>query len=624
MKKRIVMTVVILQLAACDTTEETEEQTSEVGETEGEGEEIESGEEEIENPSEEEEVRNELPEPVLYTEEVWSHNANEAVEIEVEVGPILVEGEHAVLPIIFGTTSETDSSLNDEIFSYNFIYEDLTTARDIRLIDSQTETASHMAVFTFEREGDQGTSFNSLETLFGEGSLNQRMTMGSEHDPAYYYSVFGAPQSEETHVFIQTLGIVENVPVVNREEFDLLTVEEAETARENEEEIEDRHAYGYPTVIEILENETTDYAFEQIQDNYLDHVYVRTVSLETYRESVDTMISRVDEVEYSTLFLSSDVLFDFDSAELTEEADAELEVAIQELEGVGGGELEIVGHTDNEHTEEYNQTLSEERAESVYDRLRELTDLNQFDEVTTLGESFREPIADNESEVGRAQNRRVELHFTPPTEQVVIESEGELPEALGVEVEYPETADVEEGRVEIMSVKQVDDLFVGRIKVLANDGNLSRQAIQVYGAGATSLTGARGRHYQESVGFSPTTLYSLTLLHGNQRYYPVDYYMETIPGTLGEEAVEEAESGESVEAAEYIVPLAERFLPHDFRINTDEEEAYYLATVVWPAVDTDEVAIELALPQIETSVGGIEQEIETVDPWRILNVPVER
>ncbi|MGC8006378.1 OmpA family protein, partial [Salmonella enterica] len=69
----------------------------------------------------------------------------------------------------------------------------------------------------------------------------------------------------------------------------------------------------------------------------------------------------------------SDVLFDIDEHELDDDADAALQAAAEELERLEGGELFIIGHTDDVLDEDYNQALSERRAESVQDRLDELT-----------------------------------------------------------------------------------------------------------------------------------------------------------------------------------------------------------------------------------------------------------
>lgn len=74
-------------------------------------------------------------------------------------------------------------------------------------------------------------------------------------------------------------------------------------------------------------------------------------------------------------------------------------------------EVAIVGHTDNVGSASYNQGLSERRANSVQVFL-----VNQgvsAGRLKTIGMSFDDPVASNDSEEGRAMNRRVELHITP-------------------------------------------------------------------------------------------------------------------------------------------------------------------------------------------------------------------
>lgn len=619
MFKRLVCMLSLTFLLGCNGEEEVaEEQIAEEVEETEDGTETEVNEGEDEEGSEEE-TETSLPDPVIVEQEIYSHSQGTEVTIQAEVGPILVENGQAVLPIVFDNLSETAIRLTEDVLSNQFVPEDLAIQSDVRLIDAQERTVSHLSIYTYERDGEQGTSFNAVETVLGTGSRNDKVTIGPDDDPTYFYAAFEAPTSEEVHVLIQTLGLVENVPVVNREDIEVPTVAEATETLENEGEVEGNHAYGVPTVLEIMEQEMVERLFEQVENTYPENVYARTMPLETYRESVETSVSRVDEIEHSTLILSADVLFEFDEASLSEEADQELEAAIAELEGVEGGELEIVGHTDDNGTEEYNQELSEDRAASVENRLSQLTDLEQFDTVNVRGEAFREPIADNETEAGQAQNRRVELHFTPPVEQVVVESEGDFPEVLGVDVEYPDTANVEEGQVEIQSLRRVDDFLVGRIKVQPNEGELSRHALQAFGT--WSLTGARGRSYRDAIGFDSSRIYTLSILHGDQRYYPIDYYMSTIPGTLGEERVEDAENGEEVEDVDYIIPLAERVTS---QMSSPEEEAYYVATVIWPVVEADEVAVELSMPDVNLVSDDLyDTEVESIQPWRILNVPVE-
>jgi hypothetical protein len=67
----------------------------------------------------------------------------------------------------------------------------------------------------------------------------------------------------------------------------------------------------------------------------------------------------------------------------------------------------VQGHTDIVGTEDYNQRLSEARARTVTDYL--LTKGIAADRLRAVGFGTRRPLADNETDEGRALNRRVEL-----------------------------------------------------------------------------------------------------------------------------------------------------------------------------------------------------------------------
>jgi len=75
--------------------------------------------------------------------------------------------------------------------------------------------------------------------------------------------------------------------------------------------------------------------------------------------------------------------------------------------------LDIYGHTDSVGSDAYNQTLSENRARSVADYLASRG--VQSERMATRGFGETQPIADNATEAGRAQNRRVEIRITPAT-----------------------------------------------------------------------------------------------------------------------------------------------------------------------------------------------------------------
>lgn len=73
--------------------------------------------------------------------------------------------------------------------------------------------------------------------------------------------------------------------------------------------------------------------------------------------------------------------------------------------------LRVTGHTDSTGSDAYNQTLSERRAGSVADYL--VTRDIERSRMLVQGAGPDQPIADNGTEQGRAQNRRVELYILP-------------------------------------------------------------------------------------------------------------------------------------------------------------------------------------------------------------------
>jgi outer membrane protein OmpA-like peptidoglycan-associated protein len=102
------------------------------------------------------------------------------------------------------------------------------------------------------------------------------------------------------------------------------------------------------------------------------------------------------------------VNFDFDKAELREDDKAVLDAAIESLKENESARVKIAGFTDNIGTEEHNQGLSERRASSVLEYL--LNGGVEANRLDSVGEGMSNPVADNATRDGRAQNRRVELN----------------------------------------------------------------------------------------------------------------------------------------------------------------------------------------------------------------------
>jgi outer membrane protein OmpA-like peptidoglycan-associated protein len=101
------------------------------------------------------------------------------------------------------------------------------------------------------------------------------------------------------------------------------------------------------------------------------------------------------------------ILFDLDSATLRAESKPVLDEVVHLLAAETAWKLTIEGHTDSSGAAAHNQALSEQRAASVKAYL--VSQGVDAARLSTAGFGSSHPVADNASELGRAQNRRVEL-----------------------------------------------------------------------------------------------------------------------------------------------------------------------------------------------------------------------
>jgi outer membrane protein OmpA-like peptidoglycan-associated protein len=102
------------------------------------------------------------------------------------------------------------------------------------------------------------------------------------------------------------------------------------------------------------------------------------------------------------------VNFDFDKSNIRADARPVLDEAIDTLKEYGDIRVSVEGHTDSRGTDAYNQGLSIRRANSVADYLEDGGISRSRMEISGFGES--RPVASNDTDDGRAQNRRVELN----------------------------------------------------------------------------------------------------------------------------------------------------------------------------------------------------------------------
>ncbi|MCG8698250.1 MAG: OmpA family protein, partial [Bacteroidales bacterium] len=112
-------------------------------------------------------------------------------------------------------------------------------------------------------------------------------------------------------------------------------------------------------------------------------------------------------VKPGTSIVLNNIFFETDKYDLKPESKHELDKLVAFLKSNWGFNIEISGHTDNQGKPDYNQQLSERRAQSVVDYLIE----NQIPEsrLTFKGYGMTKPVATNDTKEGRAQNRRTEM-----------------------------------------------------------------------------------------------------------------------------------------------------------------------------------------------------------------------
>lgn len=131
---------------------------------------------------------------------------------------------------------------------------------------------------------------------------------------------------------------------------------------------------------------------------------------EQMREKLKDQLNQVlqtKETARGLIVNMSDVLFDFNKYTLKPEAREKLAKVSGILLAYPNLKLQVEGYTDNIGSDEYNQKLSQQRADGVRQYLvsQSVSDTN----ISAEGYGKSDPIADNSSSSGRAQNRRVQL-----------------------------------------------------------------------------------------------------------------------------------------------------------------------------------------------------------------------
>ncbi|MBO5225448.1 MAG: OmpA family protein [Parabacteroides sp.] len=138
-----------------------------------------------------------------------------------------------------------------------------------------------------------------------------------------------------------------------------------------------------------------------------------------------TTVEVINEGEALKVTFDSGILFATNSSTVSAASKSALRTLATSLEANPDTDIKIIGHTDNTGKVDYNQILSEKRAKSVFDYLMEDQGISSK-RMTYEGKGIHEPIADNSTEAGRAQNRRVEIIILPNEKMIQEAQQGTL------------------------------------------------------------------------------------------------------------------------------------------------------------------------------------------------------
>jgi outer membrane protein OmpA-like peptidoglycan-associated protein len=152
-----------------------------------------------------------------------------------------------------------------------------------------------------------------------------------------------------------------------------------------------------------------NYALNVSKDGYLFHsenFELGDIANQIKPKMIDVPLSEIKTGESMVL---RNIFFETNEYKLKPESTTELERLIKMLQENPTLKIEISGHTDNTGSEAVNQRLSESRAKAVYDYLINKGIL--ANRLTYVGYGLSKPIAPNDTEDGRAQNRRTEIRI---------------------------------------------------------------------------------------------------------------------------------------------------------------------------------------------------------------------
>jgi len=139
---------------------------------------------------------------------------------------------------------------------------------------------------------------------------------------------------------------------------------------------------------------------------YITNIVMAKGAVNLYERNTTDYSSAVEKAIAETgMFVTNNILFETGKATLKPESMAEIQKVADYMKKNPSARFEVQGHTDNQGSDAVNDPLSQQRAEAVVKALEGLG-CDPFN-MRAVGKGSHEPVADNKTDAGRAQNRRV-------------------------------------------------------------------------------------------------------------------------------------------------------------------------------------------------------------------------
>lgn len=145
--------------------------------------------------------------------------------------------------------------------------------------------------------------------------------------------------------------------------------------------------------------------------------YMDKQEKELREKTAGTGVEVVRQGDELQLNMPAGITFAVDSATIQPQFQGTLNQVAQTLAQYNSTYIDVIGHTDSTGSDAHNQTLSINRANSVANYLAN-QGVNRA-RIATQGMGESQPVASNDTEVGRAQNRRVNIRVVPVTQNDV-------------------------------------------------------------------------------------------------------------------------------------------------------------------------------------------------------------